>query len=88
MTHRIAFLVPAAIACLASLTWIAWLLVTGPMAPVIHSGAEAIFGVFTIVLICVSIIAATLVGSWNLVPKGPELHPRPHHFGHHRPLHH
>ncbi len=88
MTHRIAFLAPAGIACLAVLSWSAWLLVTGPLAHLMHSSSDAIFGAFTIVLICVSIIAGVLVGAWNLVPKGTELHPRPHHFGHHWPLHH
>ena len=82
MKNPVAILSAVVIAFACVLCWPVWLLVTGPLAQFVHPGFETYYGVFTIVLLCVSAIAGVLVGAWNVSYAEPRKH---RHF-HLRPL--
>lgn len=86
MTHRVAFLSASAIACIAALGWASWLLLTGPLAHLMHSRFETLYGVFVILLVAGAIVTGALVGAWDV--RGEQPHPRPHHHFHFRTLFH
>jgi uncharacterized protein YneF (UPF0154 family) len=81
MKHRIEILAAGAI--LAGLFLGTWLLLTGPLAGQFQSPAESYFGMLAIMIVCVSIVAGTVVGAWD---TNQEATPRKHLHHRLRPL--
>ena len=85
MNHRHIVLSAVAAACLAALGCFAWILVTGPLAPHVHSVAQEIYGILMIMAICVSIVTGVVVGAWDPQREEPR---KQHHIIFRTPLHH
>ncbi len=83
MRHRIAILLGASI--VAGLFCTSWLLVNGPLAHLFRSPAESYFGLLTITVVCISLVAGTIAGVWDSSKKEA---PRRHLHHRFRPLHH
>lgn len=73
MRHRVEIFLAAAI--LAVLAWTAWVLVTGPLAPLVDSRYETFYAMMTIMVVCISIVSGVVVGAWDATQKTPHHHP-------------
>lgn len=84
MRHRIAILLGFAI--FGGLSCTTWLLVSGPLAHLFRSPAESYLGMLTIMIVCLSLVAAMVVSVWDATQQeAPRTHlhhrfrPRLHH---------
>jgi hypothetical protein len=85
MKHRVAILSTATVALVAGLWWSVWLLVTGPLAHLVHSPVQTTLAVTTMTLVCVSLLTGILVGEWDPMKEMPRKH---HHIALRTRFHH